>query len=154
MNDKNFTYTVKCKTCRKSFEVVLFESHEKNLFLAAKKDWFCDNCKKDYFKTQTEQRTEKQKSAGFGELTGTAKMVSWAVKIREDILKKVDYLKSSLKLDTTEAEDRSDKAFDMLFSQWQAETQAKWWIDHRTMNVRDISRQVEENLKILQEEEN
>ena len=147
MTKDNFTYTVKCRTCRSSFEVQLFESHEKNLFIVDKKDWYCENCKTEYFKAQTEKLTKAQETVGFGELTGTAKMVSWAVKIRQDILKKVDYLKQSLKFDDETQKERSHKAFEMLFDQWQAKTEAKWWIDHRNMTVRDITKQVEENMK-------
>ena len=147
MAKDNFTYTVKCRTCKCSFEVQLFESHEKNLFLVDKKDWYCEKCKKEYFKAKTERLTKDQKTAGFGELTGTDKMVSWAIKIRSDLLKKVDYLKSTLKFDDEAKKEASDKAFDMLFAQWQAETEAKWWIDHRNMTVRDITKQVEKNLE-------
>jgi len=29
------------------FKVQLFESHEKNMFLVDKKDWYCEKCKKN-----------------------------------------------------------------------------------------------------------
>ncbi|MBU1340051.1 MAG: hypothetical protein KKE44_12785 [Proteobacteria bacterium] len=47
------TYKVRCHTCFKQFDVQLFESHEKNLFLADKKNWYCDACKTQYFEKQT-----------------------------------------------------------------------------------------------------
>ncbi|MEZ4549469.1 MAG: hypothetical protein R2874_03055 [Desulfobacterales bacterium] len=43
------TYQVTCRTCRKKFSVQLFDTHEKNLFVVDKKDWYCDGCKKEYF---------------------------------------------------------------------------------------------------------
>ena len=147
MSKDDYTYTVKCRTCKRPFQIQLFESHEKNLFLVDKKDWFCEECKQDYFKTQTEKLVQSQKNVGFGELTGTPKMVSWAVKIREDILKKVDYLEKSLKFNDKEQKSQSDQAFELLFKQWQKETEAKWWIDHRKMTVRDIANKIEENMK-------
>ena len=60
MSEENYKYTVKCRTCHTNFKVELFESHEKNLILVDKKDWYCDTCKKEYFKNQALKLSKKQ----------------------------------------------------------------------------------------------
>ena len=152
MNEETFTYTVRCRTCRCRFEVQLFDSHEKNLFLVDKKDWYCAKCKKEYFEKQTRKLTDEHKDIGFKELSGTAKMVSWAVKIRSDMLNKVKYLQDSLTFDSDQAKEKSDKAFAAFLEEWQDVTDAKWWIDHRNMNVRDISKRIEEIIQADRDE--
>ena len=144
MVDEIYKYDVKCSTCRSTFKVELFESHQKNLFVADKKDWYCDTCKKDYFDKQTKDLTEAQKNLGFSELNGTAKQISWGVKVRGDLVKKVDYLKQSLKFDTEDEKAESGKVFDMFMNEWNKQTEAKWWIDNRRMNIRDISKRIAE----------
>ncbi len=150
MSQEVYDYNVKCKTCRKTFVVQLFDSHEKNLFVVDKKDWFCDKCKKDYFKAETDKLVNEQKAIGFSELTGTAKSVSWGTKIREELINKVNYLKESLAFDTDEDKELSDKAFTAFFSEWHTQKDAKWWIDHRRMNVRDISGRISDITKEIQ----
>ena len=144
MVDDFASYNVRCRTCRTIFKVQLFESHEKNLFLVDKKDWYCPKCKKEYFKNQTENLTKAHQAIGFPELSGTPKMISWAVKIRAELINKVDYLKKSLRHANDLEKERSDKAFDMFFKEWQKEKTAKWWIDNRKMTVRDISKRIQE----------
>lgn len=139
MTDDINTYEVSCRTCRAKFKVQLFDSHEKNLFVADKKDWYCDKCKKQYFKEQTQALSDAHKSIGFPELQGTAKMISWAEKIRAELINKVNYLKDSLTF-ADEAEKKvSDAAFEEFLNRWKARTDAKWWIDNRKITVRDIS---------------
>jgi hypothetical protein len=150
MAEEIYNYTVRCRTCRCKFEVQLFDSHEKNLFLVDKKNWFCEKCKKEFFEQQTNKLTNEHKKSGFQELTGSQKMVSWAVKIRSEMLNKVKYLRESLTFDSDEAKERSEKGFEMFLSEWQAEIEAKWWIDHRNMNVRDISKRIEELVQSIQ----
>jgi hypothetical protein len=135
-------YEVVCRTCRKKFSVQLFDSHEKNLFVAAKKDWYCDECKKAYFKKQTSALSKTHQDIGFAELEGTEKMISWAETIRAELINKVNYLNQSLTFSNAAEKQISDKAFEQLFNQWQAEKNAKWWIDNRKMTVRDISSQI------------
>jgi hypothetical protein len=94
-NDMN-SYEVKCRSCRTKFNVQLFDSHDKNLFVADKKDWYCENCKKEYFRKQTAELSKAHKSIGFQELQGSEKMISWAEKIRGELVNKVNYLKGSL----------------------------------------------------------
>ena len=89
MTDDEFTYVVKCHTCYAKFKVQLFESHEKNLFLVDKRDWYCDKCKKAYFNKQTETLSKAHQDIGFPVLTGTDKMVSWGEKIRAELINKV-----------------------------------------------------------------
>ncbi len=144
MTDEIYKYDVRCSTCRQTFKVELFESHEKNLFLADKKDWYCEKCKKEYFDQQTAALTKTQKAIGFPELEGTPKMISWAAKIRGDLIKKVDYLKQSLTFESDDEKKLSDKAFDMFMKEWQKNIEAKWWIDNRQINVRDISKGIGE----------
>ncbi len=144
MTEDNYTYDVTCRTCHEKFKVELFESHDKNLFLVDKKDWYCEKCKKEYFKNQTDKLSKKSEAIGFQALTGTLKMVSWAEKIRSELINKVDYLKKSLTFETEEEKDLSDKTFDLFFREWQKKTTAKWWIDHRKMTVRDISKRISE----------
>ncbi len=69
MSQETYDYDVKCKTCRKTFKVQLFDSHEKNLFIVDKKDWFCEKCKKDFFQAETDKRNLEQEAIGFSELT-------------------------------------------------------------------------------------
>ena len=144
MTEENFTYTVRCKTCRARFKVQLFESHETNLFLVDKRDWYCEKCKKDYAASETEKLSRAHQSIGFPELTGTRKMMNWAEKIRGELINKVNYLKDSLRIADEAEKALSDKAFDQFLDEWRAETAAKWWIDNRKMTVRDISRRVAE----------
>jgi hypothetical protein len=79
---------------------------------------------------------------GLPELTGTAKMISWAEKIRAELINKGNYLQKSLSFDNEDARKQSDRAFEMFFQEWQHQSAAKWWIDNRRMTVMDISKQV------------
>jgi len=144
MAEETYNYDVTCKTCRTKFQVQLFESHEKNLFLVDKKYWFCEKCKKNYFKKQTAKLVEEHQAIGLPEIDGTQKMISWAVKIRGELLNKVDYFKKSLTFENDDEKILSDKAFDLFLKEWQDKTEAKWWIDNRKMNIRDISKRIEE----------
>ena len=144
MTEDNCNYTVKCRTCRTAFQVQLFDSHAKNLFVADKKDWYCDKCKKEYFQAQTTEFSMTSQTKGFLELEGTLKMKAWAEKIRIELIAKAEYLKQNLKYDTAAQRQTWDQAYDLLFSEWQAQTGAKWWIDHRKMTVRDISKRITE----------
>jgi hypothetical protein len=144
MTEDNFTYNVKCSTCHNTFNVQLFESHEKNLFLVDKKDWYCEKCKKEYFRKQTLELSQEQEAIGFSALKGSPKMVSWAEKIRSELINKIDYLKKSLKFENEDEELLSEKAFELFFREWQEKTEAKWWIDHRKITVRDISKRIME----------
>jgi hypothetical protein len=148
MKSETFTYEVKCRSCRNKFKVRLFDSHEKNLFVVDKKDWYCETCKKKYFAEQAELRTKAQASNGFPQIVGTEKMVSWAVKIREDLLKKVDYLQKSLTFGDEAEKQASEKGFARLLEEWRKDTDAKWWVDHRSMTVRDISKRIAELQKV------
>jgi len=149
MSEENFTYTVRCKTCRTRFKVQLFESHQKNLFLVDKRDWYCEKCKKEYAASQTSKLARAHQAIGFPELTGTRKMITWAEKIRAELINKVNYLKDSLRIEDEAEKVLSEKAFELFFKEWQAETAAKWWIDNRKMTVRDISRRVFELTKSI-----
>ncbi len=142
MTNDIYTYEVKCRSCRTSFKIQLFDSHEKNLFVVDKKDWYCDQCKKEYFQKQTNELSEAHKGIGFTELKGSEKMISWAEKIRAELINKVNYLKESLTFNSDTEKELSEKAFESFFIQWQKETEAKWWIDNRRMTVRDISKQI------------
>lgn len=144
MPEEIYVYDVRCRTCHTLFKVQLFESHEKNLFLVDKKDWYCEKCKKEYFSKQTEKLTKAQQTIGFPELKGSRKMVSWAVKIRAELMNKADYLKKSLKFENDDERELSDKAFERFLKEWQEKTDAKWWIDQRKMSVQGISKRVEE----------
>ena len=142
MKNDEFTYAVRCRTCHTKFKVQLFESHAKNLFLVDKRDWYCEKCKKEYFSKQTETLARAHQEIGFPPLTGTDKMVSWAEKIRSELINKADYLQKSLTFDSDEEKERSQKAFAMFFSEWHEKVAAKWWIDNRRLTVMDISKRV------------
>ncbi len=152
MTEDIYSYDVRCRTCRTMFKVQLFESHEKNLFLVDKKDWYCENCKKEYFSEQTTKLSRAHQAIGFPELDGSWKMVSWAEKIRAELISKVDYLKKSLRFENDYEKELSGKAFDMFFKEWQEKTEAKWWIDHRKMTVRNISKRVAEISELIKKE--
>ncbi len=149
MKEDIYTYQVKCSTCFTKFKVELFDSHEKNLFVADKKEWYCDTCKKEFFDKQSLKYIESQKKLGFSELTGTQKMVSWALKIRAEMLNKVDFYKNSLSFDSDQEKELSDKSFQLLLKEWQEKANAKWWIDNKRMNIRNISNRIEELSKNL-----
>jgi len=151
MTEDIYTYEVKCRTCRTKFKVQLFESHEKNLFLVDKKYWYCEKCKKEYFGKQTAELAKAHQDIGFPELKGTRKMVSWAEKIRGELINKVDYLRKNLKFENDDQRELFDKAFGLFFKEWQEKTEAKWWIDHRKMTVRDISKRIEEISESIKE---
>jgi hypothetical protein len=144
MTKETYDYTVKCGTCRKPFVVQMFDSHEKNLFMVDNRKWFCEACKKEYFKKQAADLTEEHKSLGFPALSGTQKQISWAVKIRSELINKVDYLRQSLTFNSEEDKSLSDQAFEMFLREWQEIKDAKWWIDNRQTTVRDVSRRVAE----------
>jgi len=144
MTEEIYAYNVKCRTCRTTFKVQLFESHEKNLYVADKKDWYCETCKKEYFSKQTEKFTKVNQSIGFNALKGSVEMIAWAEKIRAELINKVDYLKKSLTFVTDDEKELFEKAFVKFLQQWQKETEAKWWIDNRKITVRDISKKIAE----------
>ena len=152
MKNDEFTYVVRCRTCHTKFNVQLFESHSKNLFLVDKRDWYCEKCKKAYFSKQTENLSKAHQDIGFPALTGTDKMISWAEKIRAELINKVNYLKKSLTFDNEEAKKQSDMAFEMLFREWHEQSTAKWWIDTRRMTVMDISKRVKTLGESLEED--
>jgi hypothetical protein len=142
MTDAPNTYEVVCRTCRTRFKVQLFESHEKNLFVVDKKDWYCERCKKAYFRKQADDLSKAQQEIGFPTLTGTEKMTTWAEKIRAELIGKVNYLRGSLKFATDAEKNLSEQAVTQFLAEWQTQTQAKWWIDHRQMTVREISTRI------------
>ena len=142
MAEEIYDYDVRCKTCRKKFKTQLFESHGKNLFLVDKKDWYCEKCKKEYFSKQTEQLSKAHQEIGFPPLTGTEKMISWAEKIRAELINKVDYLQKSLTFESEEAKEQSQKSFELFLREWHENKSAKWWIDNRKMTVMDISKRI------------
>lgn len=144
MADENFNYTVRCRTCRTQFKVQLFESHQKNLFLVDNKDWYCDKCKQAYFRKQAETLSEAHQARGLPELKGTPKMISWAEKIRAELINKLDYLRNSLKFNSDDERELSAKVFEIFLKEWQQKNEAKWWIDNRKMTVRDISNRIGE----------
>jgi len=144
MTEDHFSYNVKCKTCRTTFKVQLFETHEKNLFLVDKKDWYCDACRKEFGRQQTAKLSKAHQEIGLPVLTGTAKMLTWAEKIRAELINKVNYLKQSLTHSNVSAKDLSDESFALFFQEWRTKTTAKWWIDNRRMTVRDISKRLSE----------
>jgi hypothetical protein len=108
-----------------------------------KKDWYCEKCKKDYFDRQSREMARDQEEKGFPPLTGTTKMVSWGLKIRMDLLKKVDYYRQTMSFADSAEEQRADRAFSLLMDRWCQETRAKWWIDHRRMTVKDIVQEMD-----------
>lgn len=152
MTEELSTYDVKCRTCRSIFKTQLFESHEKNLFLVDNKNWYCEDCKKEYFKKQTENLEKAHQSIGFSELKGTQKQISWAEKIRSEMINKVDYLEKSLKFNTDDEKQLSEKAFDIFLKEWHGITQAKWWVENRRMTVRDISKRIQEISESIKKE--
>ena len=111
-----------------------------------KKDWYCDSCKKEYFEQQTAKLTKSHAEIGFQALEGTPKRISWAEKIRAELIHKVDFLKGSLGFSEDESKEKkiSDMAFNLFLLEWQKQTDAKWWIDNRKTTVRDISDRIKE----------
>jgi hypothetical protein len=144
LTEENCNYEVRCHTCFEKFTVQLFENHEKNLFLVDKKNWYCDSCKKEYFEQQTAKLTKSHAEIGFSALEGTPKRISWAEKIRAELIHKVDFLKESLKFSKDKEKETSDMAFHLFLLEWQKQTDAKWWVDNRRTTVRDISDKIKE----------
>lgn len=144
MSEQNFDYKVRCKSCFNKFIVQMYDSHDKCLWLVDNKDWYCDSCKKEYLDKKTAMLSKTNASLGFPQLTGTQKRIAWAEKIRAELINKVNYLNSSLNHEDEDEKALSDKAFLLFFQEWQKETDAKWWIDNRTTNVRDISIRIKE----------
>jgi len=144
MSEQNCDYTVRCKSCFSKFVVQIYENHEKCLWLVDHKDWYCGSCKKEYLDKKAETLSKANMKLGFPQLAGTPKRIAWAEKIRAELINKANYLKSSLAHETQEAKAISDNAFLLFFQEWQKETDAKWWIDNRTTNVRDISIRIKE----------
>jgi hypothetical protein len=144
MTDDISTYSVKCRTCRRRFTVQLFGSHEKNLFLVDKKDWYCETCKQEFTRQQAAKLAEVQASSGFPALQGTPKQIPWAEKIRAELINKLDYLQKSLKYENENQKALSERAFEVFRDAWREKPQAKWWIDQRRMTVRDITQKLAE----------
>jgi len=144
MTKEIYDYDVRCKTCFEKFKVQLFENYEKNLWLVDNKDWYCEPCKTEYFEKQTSKLSQSHAKIGFLELAGTAKQISWAEKIRAELINKVKFLKESLVFNDDVQKEQSDLAFDLFMQEWQKETEAKWWIDNRRTTVRDISNRINE----------
>ncbi len=144
MAEETYDYDVKCRTCRTRFKVQLFDSHEKNLFIVDNKHWYCEKCKTEYFNKQTTELAKAHQAIGFSELHGSQKQVSWAEKVRAEMINKVDYLRKSLTFDNDDERKLSEKAFEVFLKEWQEKTEAKWWIDQRRMTVRDVSKRVGE----------
>jgi len=122
----------------------MFDSHEKCLWLVGNKDWYCDSCKKEYLDKKTATLSKANANLGFPQLSGTPKQIAWAEKIRAELINKANYLNQSLNHEDEDAKSLSDKSFLLFFQEWQKETDAKWWIDNRTTNVRDISIRIKE----------
>lgn len=144
MTKEIYDYEVRCKTCYKKFTTQLLESHEKNLWLVDKKDWYCETCKTEHFKKQASELAKSHAKIGFPTLIGTPKRISWAEKIRADLINKVNFLKKSLVFNDDDKEkETSDLAFDLFLQEWQEKTDAKWWIDNRKITVRNISDRIQ-----------
>ena len=139
MTKEIYDYEVRCKTCYKKFKTQLFESHEKNLWLVDKKDWYCETCKTEYLEKQTYKLAKSHAEIGFPALIGTPKRVSWAEKIRAELINKVSFLKKSLVFKSDKEKEISDLAFNLFLQEWQEKTEAKWWIDNRKITVLNIS---------------
>lgn len=122
----------------------MFDNHEKCLWLADNKNWYCDLCKKAYLDKQTATLSKANAKSGFPKLTGTPKRIAWAEKIRAELINKANYLNQSLNHEDEDAKALSDKAFLLFFQEWQKVTDAKWWIDNRSTNVREISIRIKE----------
>jgi rhamnogalacturonyl hydrolase YesR len=75
---------------------------------------------------------------------GTPKRIAWAEKIRAELIHKANYLNQSQDHVDNDAKALSDKAFQLFFHAWKKEKDAKWWIDNRATNVRDISIRIKE----------
>ncbi len=144
MAEEIYDYEVRCSKCLSKFTVQLFDSHAKNLFVVDKKEWYCKNCKDEFFDNQTKILFDKHKTLGFTELNGTQKMISWAEKVRGEMLNKLKYYRESLSFDKDELKALSDKTIDLFLKEWQKESEAKWWIDNRRINIRDISKRLKE----------
>lgn len=142
MTKDDYDYTVRCATCRSSFTVQMFDSHEKNLYMVDHRKWYCDRCKQAYFAKQAETLSSAHRALGFAQLAGTPKQISWAEKIRAELINKVEYLKNSQTFETVAAQQRSDRAFELFLNEWRAIDDAKWWIENRNTTVRDISKKV------------
>ena len=143
MTSETYDYDVKCRTCRTVFTVQLFNNHEKNLFMVDNRDWYCEKCKKAYFRNQTDNLSQAHKAIGFPELSGTEKQISWAEKIRSELINKAEYLRKSLTFEDDDQKERWETAFQMFLNEWREQSAAKWWIDQRRITVRDISSRVD-----------
>jgi len=144
MTEQSCEYKVRCKSCFNQFSVQMYDSHEKCLWLVDNKDWYCDSCKQKSFDKKTATLSKANASLGFPQLTGTPKRIAWAEKIRAELINKTNYLNQSLNHEDEDAKALSDKAFLLFFQEWQKEKDAKWWIDKRMTNVRDISIRIKE----------
>ena len=149
MTQQTYNYDVRCSSCFEKFTVQLFDNHDKNLWLVDNKNWYCEPCKKRYFEKQRVEMAEINAEKGFPELTDTPKRISWAEKIRTELINKVDFLRQSLVFTDDSQKKTSDQAFQLFLREWQQESKAKWWIDRRNTTVRDISKRINEITKDL-----
>jgi hypothetical protein len=94
--------------------------------------------------------TESNKGLGFPELEGTQKQISWAEKIRTELINKVDFLQKSLSFDDDKEKQTSDITFKMFLIEWHKENQAKWWVDNRRTTVRNISDRIKQIAKDIE----
>jgi len=149
MSEQSCDYKVRCKSCFNKFTVQMYDSPEKCLWLIDNKDWYCDSCRKEYLDKKTAALSKANASLGFPPLTGTPKRIAWAEKIRAELINKANYLNQGLNHDDEAEKALSDKAFLLFFQEWEKETDAIWWIDNRTTNVRDISIRIKEIIDII-----
>ena len=148
------TATCTCKKCGKTFirETIRRNRSEADSWVewAEKTFDICPECEYEENRKAAEELAKKAESSGMPELIGTEKQVVWAEQIRADIVKKIDdiYQLSLKQLDAIddpkikeEAKDSIER-LEILKNVVCGQAYARWWIDHRSSDLREIAREM------------
>lgn len=152
------TATCTCKKCGKTFirETIRRNRSEADSWVewAEKTFDICPECEYEENRKAAEELAKKAESSGMPELIGTEKQVVWAEQIRADIVKKIDdiYQLSLKQLDAIddpkikeEAKDSIER-LEILKNVVCGQAYARWWIDHRSSDLREIAREMMEKI--------
>lgn len=113
----------------------------------------CSECYHAELKRRHEEENreaaEAAREMGLPSLTGTEKQVAWAESIRQQLLADIDeFIYRQVK-----AEHRNDPKLLEAVEKIRSKTEARWWIDHRGMNMAwELRHLLEEAAKEVKEE--
>lgn len=127
----------KCKTCGKYFKKVTVKNNRKEA--DAWEKWMVDHADQfeecpDCYRERKEQETiDHAEAHGYAELQGSPKQVSWAIKIRKQIIDEIT--KNVLSRGSESDKEQLEKFVGWLATNY---AEARYWIDHRADSFREF----------------